>query len=398
MSNPDFSDFARSLAQLEHKGRLRSIPILQHRGGHIEKDGRIMLNMSSNDYLGLAADQQLRDEFLAIYDRNPPPFTSSSSRLLTGTFPHYQALEELIATRFQRQSCLLFNSGYHANIGILPALADKQTLIVADKLVHASIIDGIRLSACDFLRYRHNDYEHLQQLIEKHHQAFKRIIVVTESLFSMDGDICDLPRLTALKRRYGNIMLYVDEAHAIGAYGETGLGLAQQLGCIEEIDILVGTFGKALASMGAYAVCDRLLRDYLINFMRPLIYSTALPPFNIAWTYFLFERLPQFSRRRHHLHELSAYLRKGLSTLPGCTMPSRSYIVPYILGDDPLTLQTAAQLQQQGYYCLPIRPPTVPQGTSRIRFSLSADMSFAETEKLVRILHETHSSLPHNND
>lgn len=383
--NP-LADFAERLTQLQDIGQLRRLPELTHQGRYIEKEGRLMLNLSSNDYLGLANNTALRQAFLQKHAENLPHFTSSSSRLLTGSFPHYEQLETLLAQRFGRESGLLFNSGYHANIGILPAVADKNTLIVADKLVHASMIDGIRLSGADFVRYRHNDYAHLENLLRKHQNRYQRMIIVTESVFSMDGDVSDLPQLVAFKKCFGNVLLYVDEAHAIGVYGEQGLGIAEQQGCVAEIDFLVGTFGKALASMGAYVVCDRIMRDYLVNTMRPLIFSTALPPFNVAWSLFLFEKLPHFQAQREHLQQLSEQLRCHVQRLTKRDMPSQSCIVPYVIGDNQKTVEMAQQLQQMGYYCLPIRPPTVPQGTSRIRLSLTADMTSQEIAQFMDAL------------
>ena len=344
-----------------------------------------MLNMSSNDYLGLASNENLRQSFLQQYGDNFPSFTSSSSRLLTGSFPVYTDLELLIAQHFQRESALLFNSGYHANLGILPALTTTKSLILADKLVHASMIDGIRLSQCEFFRYRHNDYEHLKNLLEKNAGKFDRTFIVTESVFSMDGDVADLNYLVQLKKQFPNTYLYVDEAHAIGVYGKNGLGIAERANVIADIDLLVGTFGKALASMGAYVVCDQILKECLINQMRPLIFSTALPPFNVAWTYFIFERLPQLSKEKTHLERLSAFLRQEVGHRTQI-MPSQTCIVPYILGENEATLAKAKDLQEQGYYCLPIRPPTVPKGTSRIRLSLTADMTMDEVKQFVACL------------
>lgn len=377
--------FHQQLALLKNANQYRSIPYLTHHGRYIERDGRLMLNMSSNDYLGLASNKKLHETFFQQYGENLPALTSSSSRLLTGNFPIYNDLEQLIANQFQRESCLLFNSGYHANLGILPALTSSKSLILADKLVHASMIDGIRLSQCQFFRYRHQDYDHLQQLLEKNVGKFDRTFIVTESVFSMDGDVSDLAKLVQLKKQFPNTYLYVDEAHAIGAYGEKGLGIAEQTKVIADIDLLVGTFGKALASMGAYVVCDQVLKGVLINQMRPLIFSTALPPLNVAWTYFLFERLTKFHQERQHLAELSAFLRNEVAKRTG-NMPSSTYIVPYILGDNEATLAKAQQLQQQGYYCLPIRPPTVPKGTSRIRLSLTADMTKEEVTEFITCL------------
>ncbi|HHV6294346.1 TPA: 8-amino-7-oxononanoate synthase [Haemophilus influenzae] len=376
--------FKQQLEQLCTQNQYRSIPDLVHQGRYIMRENRKMLNMSSNDYLGLASNENLRQSFLQQYGDNFPSFTSSSSRLLTGNFPIYTDLEELVAQRFQRESALLFNSGYHANIGILPALTTKS-LILADKLVHASMIDGIRLSQCEFFRYRHNDYEHLKSLLEKNAGKFDRTFIVTESVFSMDGDVADLKYLVQLKKQFPNTYLYVDEAHAIGVYGKNGLGIAERADVIADIDLLVGTFGKALASMGAYVVCDQILKECLINQMRPLIFSTALPPFNVAWTYFIFERLPQLSKERTHLERLSAFLRQEVEHRTQI-MPSQTCIVPYILGENEATLAKAKDLQEQGYYCLPIRPPTIPKGTSRIRLSLTADMTMDEVKQFVACL------------
>lgn len=217
-------DYNDILEKLRASGNLRSLPDIVHRGKWIEKEGQTMLNLSSNDYLGLSSRQDLRDEFIEQLQESGLPFSSSSSRLLTGNFMVYTELEELMANRFGREAALLFNSGYHANTGILPALTDKQSLILADKLVHASIIDGILLSGAPYQRYRHNDYEHLEQLLAKYVHAYEQIIIVTESIFSMDGDIADLGRLVSLKKRYPNVWLYVDEAHAIGVRGKTAWG------------------------------------------------------------------------------------------------------------------------------------------------------------------------------
>ena len=377
--------FKQQLEQLRAKNQYRSIPDLVHQGRYITRENRKMLNMSSNDYLGLASNENLRQSFLQQYGDNFPSFTSSSSRLLTGNFPVYTDLEQFIAQRFQRESALLFNSGYHANLGILPALTTTKSLILADKLVHASMIDGIRLSQCEFFRYRHNDYEHLKSMLEKNARKFDRTFIVTESVFSMDGDVADLNYLAQLKTQFPNTYLYVDEAHAIGVYGKNGLGIAEQANVIADIDLLVGTFGKALASIGAYVVCDQILKECLINQMRPLIFSTALPPFNVAWTHFIFERLPQFSKERTHLEQLSAFLRQEVEHRTQI-MPSQTCIVPYILGENEATLAKAKVLQEQGYYCLPIRPPTVPKGTSRIRLSLTADMTMDEVKQFVACL------------
>lgn len=375
-------DYTLILKQLNEAGNLRSLPDIVHTGNRIERDGQVMLNLSSNDYLGLASRTDLREAFFEEWKEKDYPPSSSSSRLLTGNFTVYTELEQLMAERFNREAALLFNSGYHANTGILPALADKQTLILADKLVHASIIDGILLSGAPFQRYRHNDYNQLETLLKKNANQYEQLFIVTESIFSMDGDVADLRRLVELKKSYPNVSLYVDEAHAIGVRGKNGLGIAEEQDCIRDIDLLVGTFGKALASMGAYVVCSRTIREYLVNCMRPLIFSTALPPAQIAWTRFIFERLPEFSSLREELTLTSHLLSDALEGKGGEI--SESHIIPYIIGENNDCISKAEELQRKGFYCLPVRPPTVPKGTARIRFSLTADITTAQLTQLIK--------------
>lgn len=377
-------DYAQVLNTLEAAGNLRRLPEVRHQGKWIEKEGQKMLNLSSNDYLGLASRMDLRDSFLTWLQETDLPLSSSSSRLLTGNFSVYEALEQQMCKAFGREAALLFNSGYHANTGILPALADKQTLILADKLVHASIIDGILLSGAPFQRYKHNNYEHLEQLLSKTSGQYEQTIIVTESIFSMDGDIADLQQLVRLKKSYPDVMLYVDEAHAIGVRGKNGLGIAEEQNCIGEIDFLVGTFGKALASMGAYLLCSKTIREYLVNTMRPLIFSTALPPAQIAWTRFLFDRLPEFTAERQQLSQTSRLLATALQGRGGEI--SNSHIIPFIIGGNEACIQKALQLQRKGFYCLPVRPPTVPQGTARIRFSLTASIRPEDIQNLFLLL------------
>lgn len=370
------------LETLERTGNLRSLPLIEPYDKWIIRDGRKMLNLSSNDYLGLSRDMQLRKEFLTWAMEEYLPLSSTSSRLLTGNYPVYTELEKALASAYGKESALVFNSGYHANVGILPALADKETLILADKLVHASLIDGIRLSGATYKRFRHQDYEQAEQILQASVRTYKRIILVTESIFSMDGDIADLHRLVRLKQEYPNVLLYVDEAHAIGVRGKTGLGIAEESGTLPDIDLLVGTFGKALASMGAFVACSRLLHDVLVNRMRPLIFSTALPPLQVAWTSYLFQLLPHMEERRKHLQRLSASVAQALQGKGGEI--SSSHIIPYIVKDSEDCLRLAEFLQRKGFYCLAIRPPTVPQGTARLRLSITADLD----EENIRPLNE----------
>ena len=379
--------YAEQLDQLRQQGNFRQFRSNQQQGKTIEIQQQQMLNLSSNDYLGLASDLRLREQF---FDETPNAqrlMSASSSRLLTGNFPAYEQLEATLTQLFHGRAALLFNSGYHMNIGILPALADAKTLILADKLVHASMIDGIRLSSAKYLRYRHNDLAHLQQLLTQYHadDNYERIIVVTESIFSMDGDETDLAALVALKQQFAKVMLYVDEAHAIGVRGQQGLGCAELYDVIDAIDFLVGTFGKAVASVGGYLICDPIIRDYLINRMRPLIFSTAQPPICIAWTQFMLNQIVHMQTQRQHLAALSLYMQQGIQA-KGFACPSTSQIVPVIIGDSTATVSKARQLQTAGFYVMPVRPPTVPQGSSRLRICLNTQFETADLTQLLDLL------------
>ena len=379
------TDWERELALLENKSNLRKLPVIRHLGREVEVNGKVMLNLSSNDYLGLAAYLPLRTEFLQSLTPDTFLPSSSSSRLLTGNFDIYVQIEDLLARLYRKESALVFNSGYHMNAGILPAVSDARTLILADKLVHASIIDGIRLSAAKCIRYRHNRYDQLEQLLVSNHAGYDRIIIVTESIFSMDGDEADLRRLVTLKQQYDNVLLYVDEAHAVGVRGMHGLGCAEEQDCVADIDFLCGTFGKALASVGGYIVCSKTICDYLVNKMRTFIFTTALPPVNLLWTFFILEHLDSFSFRRERLKRISSLLKDAL-VKKGYACPSTSHILPMTIGDSGDTVLKADFLQRKGFYALPVRPPTVPEGTSRIRFSLTADITEEEIKSLIELI------------
>ena len=377
---------AEELALLDAKANLRRLPRLVHHGKWVEAARCTMLNLSSNDYLGLATDQALRQEYLDGLSVDRLLLSSSSSRLLTGNFTVFEELEEELATRFGKEAALVFNCGYHANTGILPALCTPRTLVLADKLIHASLIDGMQLSAATSMRFRHNDLKHLERLLEKYIDSYEQVFIVTESVFSMDGARADLRQLVALKRRYlDKVMLYVDEAHAFGVFGPTGLGYAEEMGCVADIDLLVGTFGKAAASAGAYVVCSKAIRSWLVNKMRPFIFTTALPPLSVDWTLYILRRLASLQSRRDHLTRLSNSLRKQLEAL-NIPCPSESQIVPLLVGASADALAKAEALQRHGFYLLPVRPPTVPEGTSRIRISLTAAMTEEEMEQLKKAL------------
>lgn len=338
-----------------------------------------MINLSSNDYLGLQQNEELYDEFLDEISIHNYRFTAASSRLLSGNSVEYHTLEILLQQLYNREAALVFNSGYHANCGILPALAGARDLVVADKLVHASLIDGMRLGQAQYERFRHLDYEHLDTILAEHAHNYENIFIVTESIFSMDGDRANLVELVKIKNKY-NALLYVDEAHAVGVYGERGLGLCEEMNLVHECDFIVGTFGKALASVGAYVICNDLFKTYLINHARTLIFTTALPPINLAWTHFILNQLHTFTKQRQTLAKLSSQFAQLLG------VNAQSHIIPYIIGENKDAIACSEHLQNNGFFVLPIRYPTVAKNTARLRFSLQATHSINNLQKIVSLL------------
>ena len=352
-------------------------------GKFITVAGKSMLNFSSNDYLNLSTNKDLIKKFIEKYKNdNEFIFSSASSRLLTGTSKIYKRLENNLAKLFKKEACLLFNTGYQCNLGVVSSLVNRDDVIFSDKLNHASIIDGMRLSATPFYRYRHFDYENLEELLIKHRKEHKKAIIISESVFSMDGDIADIRKLIELKKKY-DCLLMIDEAHAFGIFGGNLAGIADRENILDEVDIITATLGKSFASMGAFCVSSKTIIDYLINKANSFIFSTALPSVNVLWTNFLIEEnfdiiKCQSQKLNKLMKEAHSYIADG-----GITQ-----IVPVIIGENGKTVKVAEQLQNKGFYILPVRPPTVPVNTSRLRLSLTADITFDEFKTVIDIVRE----------
>lgn len=376
--------YIQKLEKIKQAGNYRFLRQLESNGFLIHSVGREMLNLSSNDYLGIASNPRLLADFRQEIDPLTLSYSAASSRLLSGNHEYYALLEDDLATMYDREAALVFNSGYHANIGILPALTSKRDLIIADKFVHASIIDGLRLSEAQMIRYHHLDYENLRSLLTRHREEYENVFIVSESIFSMDGDSADLLQLCDIKKEF-DAFLYIDEAHAVGVRGTNGLGCCEENACIEDIDFIVGTFGKAFGSVGAYLICSELFKEFLVNTQRSLIFTTALPPVNVAWSRFVLNRMPDFYDLRLKLYNVANELRSVLSE-KGFETRGDSHIVPMICGSNEYSIEMSDLMRENGFFVLPVRYPTVPKNEARLRFSLNAAIPQEEFDCLFDLI------------
>ncbi|PYI50739.1 8-amino-7-oxononanoate synthase [Paenibacillus flagellatus] len=342
--------------------------------GWIVRDGRRMLNLASNHYLGL--DHRLDETVLDRWRKEgggdaEPERTirtgSTASRLVVGGDPAVGRLERDFAAFKGTEACLVFGSGYMANVGIVSALVGRNDIVFSDRLNHASIVDGAVLSRAELVRYRHRDMDHLEALLRKADPS-KRKLIVTDAVFSMDGSLAPLAALVELKERYG-AMLMVDEAHSGGVFGDRGEGLARACGLTDRIDVHMGTFSKAYGCCGGYAAGDAVLVDYLVNKARSLIYTTAPPPMVVHAIRDQWSTAVAEGWRRERLLRTAAQLRSELREAGFDTGESECHIVPVIVGASDKTLAFGRRLQEEGIAAVPIRPPTVPEGTARIRLT-----------------------------
>lgn len=382
-----FSAYQNFYAQRQtlHQARsLRETVLLP--GGKASRDGVTLDNFSSNDYMGLSHHPWLRQrarEYIDLYGTG-----ATASRLVTGNLPAYTALEQKIAAEKGQPAALILGSGYQANLSVLAALLDKDVLkksvtVLADRFCHHSLLQGALLGAARLMRFHHNDYDHLEQLLKQHTGHDKICFIITESVFGMDGDQADLTALVALARCY-DAMLYVDEAHATGVFGARGFGLAAEFK--STIDVVMGTFGKALGSFGAYIACDQSLRDYLIQRCGGLIYSTGLPPAVLGSIDAALELLPSLTQERDELQRQAARVRQALRHQGWNCGASTTQIIPVILGSESAATDLSQALIEKGILAPAIRPPTVPRGTSRLRLSLSAAHTVEALDQLLDVM------------
>jgi len=354
-------------------------PITLSTQSHCMVNGKTFVNFSSNDYLGLATYPKLQKEVFKKAKALGLPLGSSGSRLLTGDYPLLHTLETQLAQFKGSQAALVLNTGYQTNITLLQALVGPKDGVFVDKAMHASVMDGLKLIKGKFHRYAHLNYAHLKTLLTQHRSDYENVWIVTESVFSMDGDCVDMDLMFALKKEF-NTKLYVDEAHALGVFGTHGEGLVSRENtwlC----DIMVGTFGKAWGSFGAFVACSEETKHKLINEARGLLFSTALPPLvtlintlALPWV-----EHPKFRKKLWN----NVRLLKRLLKAKNIAFLGQSHIIPIVFQSPEKTGRIAKTLQEAGFWVLPIFYPTVPAHLSRIRLSLSATHTPSDIKALV---------------
>ena len=389
MTNPDHALHAALAARHAHNLYRHRLTLASPQGASVRIGESPCVNFASNDYLGLAAHPEVIGAFAAAAQRWG--VGSGASHLISGHSREHQALEEELAAFTGRPRALLFSTGYMANLGVINALAGSGDLVVQDRLNHASLLDGGFLCRARFERYPHGDLEALAALLTL---PAERRLLVTDGVFSMDGDLAPLPELAALADRHG-AWLMVDDAHGCGVLGANGGGSVEQFGLdIDQVPILVGTLGKAFGTFGAFVAGSEALVETLIQFARTYIYTTALPPAVAAATRASLRLVRTEAWRREHLQQLIARFRAGAEALAIPLLPSATPIQPVPIGDPERTLAIATRLREAGFLVGGIRPPTVPAGTARLRVALSAAHTEAQIDGLLTALGRAWRALP----
>jgi len=375
----DLQDRLDELKQLGLYRRMRMVSGPQ--GPRVVLDGKPVLLLCSNNYLGLADHPRVREAAADAAMRWG--VGSGASRLVSGNMTLHRRLEERLAAFKGTQAALLFGSGYLANLGVVPALARRGEIVFSDALNHASIIDGCRLAGAETFVYRHGDVDHLAWGLRN--ADGRGALIVTDGVFSMDGDVAPLEEIVALARHH-DVRVMVDDAHGTGTQGPGGRGAVATAGLEGEVDVVVGTLGKALGSYGAFVACDHVMARYLVNAARPLIFSTALPPAAVAAAMAALELVQEQPRRVERLADNAAMLRAELAREGFDVSGAETQIIPLIIGDAGLAMRICEAALEQGVFAQAIRPPTVPEGTSRLRLAVMASHTRSELRDAARVL------------
>ncbi len=372
---------------LKNKGEWRELqPYSPSASGQIRRNTEDFINFSSNDYLNLSQSREMRMRSISFAQQFG--CGSTASRLVTGNLTVFEEIEQKLATAIGKPSTLIFSSGYQTNSSVLPALMDRHVLGIdavafADRLNHNSLVAGVQLAGAELRRYRHLDLNHLEDLLKKSADRKIARFIISETLFGMDGDRANVPGLVELAKKY-NAFLYLDDAHAVGVLGQNGWGLASAQA--DQIDCIMGTFGKAFGSSGAYVACNQTIRDYLINRCPGFMFSTGLSPLIWGTIDAAIDMISGLSVARSKLLANADYFRNAIKPLQLETGCSDAHITPIIIGAANDAVKLQKNLEHQGILCTAIRPPTVPQGTSRLRISMTAAHSTHHVDQLIQAL------------
>lgn len=373
---------------LENQGLYRSLFSLPQTGGKFSIEGKILLNFSSNDYLNLLNNNEIKNASkyaIDIYGTG-----SGGSRLMSGTLTIHEELEEKIANWLGYEAAIIFGSGFLTNIGVISSLAHKNDYIFFDKLNHASLIDGILLSEAKWKRFKHNDLSNLKDLLENHKNSNGRKFIIVDSIFSMDGDIAHLNKIYKMAEEY-SAFLIVDEAHSIGIFGDNGTGCCN---CNNiKPNIITGTFSKSLGSYGGFAACSKNIKDLLVNKARSFIYSTSLPPSCLGAASKAIDLVKKDKKLGDNLIKNAKHFYGILKSYGFKLLPFESQIIPIIIGDNKKTVQLSNVLSENGIYVKAIRPPTVPKNTARLRLSVTLAHTIEDLEYAAKIIYNTSKKL-----
>ena len=377
----------KKLDNFNEKKLIRHINSFDKTGGIIFQNNKRILNFSTNDYLNLSNHPYVKEKAIKATEKYGAG--SGSSRLVSGTLSIHEELEAKIAHHKNYPDALVFGSGYMANIGIIPSLANRKDVIISDRLVHSCILDGIKLSGAKHVRFKHNDLISLKTRLQECSDIQNKKIIVVESVYSMDGDLAPLKEIFALAEKH-NALLMVDEAHATGTIGNSGRGLINQLDLESKIPFAMGTMSKGIGSYGGFIACSNNFKKLLIQEASSFIYTTALPPSAISASIAAIEIMERESSLGLNLQKKSTKFRKIMNESGIDTMNSKSQIIPIVIGDNQKTLNIAERLSKEGIIVGAIRPPTVPEGSARLRVSISLahteeDLIFA-AEKIIKVV------------
>ena len=384
MSNVHELKFLKDkIKDLKEQGVYRKLPTLEGANeAEIILNGKKVINLSSNNYLGFANHPRLKEAAVKAVEKYG--IGSGAVRTIVGNMDIHEELEDVLAQFKREEAVMVFQSGFNCNAGTIQAITEKGDLIVSDELNHASIIDGARLSRADKTIYKHNDMDSLEKVLKENREKYKNILIITDGVFSMDGDVADLPSIVNLAEKY-EAMTYVDDAHGSGVLGENGRGTVDHFGLHGRVDFSIGTLSKAIGAIGGYVAGSKTMQDWLSHRGRPILFSTSLPPAAVGAIIEAVKMLMESSEYTDRLWSNSRFFKEKLGKLGFDTGKSETPITPVIIGDEAKTMEFSKKLFENGVFVSGIVFPTVPKGTGRVRCMVTAGHTEEQLERAVGV-------------